>query len=287
MSTPDLDSVYTITHGAGGLPRLTLTAADGARADIYLHGAHVTSWAPAGRQERLFLSQRSQFRPGAPIRGGIPVCFPQFGGLGPLPLHGLARLMSWEFIGAREMDECASVTFRLRDSEESRSLWPYLFLAELVVTVGGNRLEVMLNVTNTGAKPFDFTTALHTYLRVANIQGTSVKGLAGLRYRDAADGGIEKQDESQQVDFSGEVNRIYFTTPAEATLIEPDRVTVIRKTGFTDTVVWNPAEAKCATMPDLEPADYRDFVCVEAATVGIPIQLDAGHAWVGRQEILT
>jgi glucose-6-phosphate 1-epimerase len=82
------------------------------------------------------------------------------------------------------------------------------------------------------------------------------------------------------------VNRIYFDAPAEVRLIEPDRTTVIRKAGFSDAVVWNPAAAKCATMPDLEPDDYRRFVCVEAATVESPVRLAPGERWQGTQTLV-
>ena len=67
--------------GAGGLPKIVLEAPDGARAELYLHGAHVTAWTPAGAgDERLFLSAASEFRADAAIRGGVPVIFPQFAG---------------------------------------------------------------------------------------------------------------------------------------------------------------------------------------------------------------
>ncbi len=286
MTPPTKDPVFTIAPGAGDLPKLTLVAPDAARAEIYLRGAHVTSWTPAGGPERLFMSQASQFRAGAPIRGGVPVVFPQFGGLGPLPLHGLARIMPWEFVGAKVVGERASATFRLRDTEESRRTWANAFLAELVVSIGGSELAVTLAVTNTGAEPFTFTAALHTYLAVADIAATFVEGLAGLRYRDAAAGGIETNQVSPRVDFPGEVNRIYFDAPAEARLIEAGRTTVIRKAGFSDAVVWNPAAAKCASMPDLEPDDYRRFVCVEAAAVGVPVRLAPGEHWQGTQTLV-
>ena len=286
MTPPTMKPIFAIAPGAGDLPRLALVAPDGARAEVYLHGAHVASWVPAGGQERLFLSRASQFRAGAPIRGGAPVVFPQFGGLGPLPLHGLARVMPWEFVGAESHAQGASATFRLCDTEDSRRLWPNAFLAELVTSIGGSQLAVTLAVTNTGVEPFTFTTALHTYLTVADIATTLVEGLAGLRYRDAAAGGVEAHQVSPQVDFTGEVNRIYFDAPAEARMVEPGRTTVIRKAGFSDAVVWNPAAAKCATMPDLEPDDYRRFVCVEAATVGSPVHLAPGERWQGTQTLV-
>jgi glucose-6-phosphate 1-epimerase len=71
---------------------------------------------------------------------------------------------------------------------------------------------------------------------------------------------------------------VYFDAPVQARLVEADR-----KVGFTDTVVWNPGTAKCASMPDLEPEDYRRFVCVEAATVGMPVHLAPGERWEGVQ----
>ena len=115
-------SAFTITPGIGDLPRLELTASDGARAEVYLHGAHIVSWVPANNHELLFLSQASKFRSTEPIRGGIPVVFPQFGTFGPLSLHGFARLMPWEFTGVDMIGEYSSARFRLSETVESLTL---------------------------------------------------------------------------------------------------------------------------------------------------------------------
>ncbi len=106
------------TPGAGGLPKVAVAAADGARFEVYLHGAHVTSWLPAGEiADRLFLSGSSQFAPGAAIRGGVPVCFPQFADQGPLPMHGFARVAAWELVeSGRAGNGAAHVRLRLADS---------------------------------------------------------------------------------------------------------------------------------------------------------------------------
>ncbi len=287
-ATDPTSPVASIALAAGGLPRLTLVAPGGAQAEIYLHGAHVVSWVPAGGRERLFLSQRSAFREGSPIRGGVPVAFPQFGTTGPLPLHGLVRLLPWDFAGAEMTGEGARAVFRLSDTEETRRQWDHAFLAELAVAVGGSALSVTLSVTNTGGKPFDFTTALHTYLAVAEITTTAVEGLAGVRYRDAVAGGLESQQETAGIDFPGglEFSRIYFDAPAELRLAEAGRTTTIRQAGFADTVVWNPGAARCATVTDLEPEDYRRFVCVEAATIRTPIALAPGEGWQGTQTLI-
>ena len=287
MNLPTIDPVFTIAPAAGDLPKLTLVAPDGARAEVYLYGAHVVSWVPAGGQERLFLSRASAFRTGAPIRGGVPVVFPQFGTLGPLPLHGLVRLMAWDCSVAEAVGEGAVAIFRVSDTAESRRQWDHAFLAELAVAIGGNKLSLTLAVTNTGTERFDFTAAFHPYLTVADITSTAVEGLAGLRYRDGAAGGVEAHQDAPQVDFPGEVNRIYFDTPAEVRIVERSRTTVVQMAGFADAVVWNPAAAKCAIMADLEPEDYRRFVCVEAAAVGTPIQLAPGDRWQGTQTLIS
>lgn len=263
-----------------------LQAPDGAQAEIYLHGAHVTSWIPAGSAERLFMSRASQFKSGSPIRGGVPVVFPQFGMTGPLAQHGFARLLPWELVGAEVVGAGASATFRLRDTEESRRLWANAFLAQLTVAIGGNQLAVTLAITNTGSEAFAFTSALHTYFAVIDLAATVVEGLAGVRYRDAAAGNAEKQQTAPRVAFTDEVNRVYFDAPTELRLIEPSRTTLVRSAGFPDTVVWNPAVAKCATMADLEPDDYLRFVCVEAGAIGTPVDLAPGACWQGTQTLV-
>jgi glucose-6-phosphate 1-epimerase len=72
-----IEGVAQITAGNGGLPRLNISTPK-ATAEIYLHGAQLTSWRPAGAEDVIFLSQHSQFEAGRAIRGGIPVCFPWF-----------------------------------------------------------------------------------------------------------------------------------------------------------------------------------------------------------------
>ena len=70
--------VATVVAGGNELPKVVITAGE-ARGEIYLHGGHVTSWAPKLAGEALYLSPNSLFQPGKAIRGGVPVCFPWFG----------------------------------------------------------------------------------------------------------------------------------------------------------------------------------------------------------------
>ena len=231
------------------------------------------------------MSRVSAFKPGLPLRGGVPLVWPQFGASGPLPLHGIIRIQSWELASVDLKDGRATATLRLCDSEATRALWPHAFQTELAVTAGGNELTVKLAASNTGAEPFTFTTSLHTYLAVKDLAAAHVEGLRGLRYRDNAAGGVEMQDTAPQVVFGSEINRVYLNAPAELRLVDGDGTLISRAAGFTDAVVWNPAAAKCATMPDLEPEDFLKFVCVETATVGAPVALAPGATWEGSQTL--
>jgi glucose-6-phosphate 1-epimerase len=276
--------MHPTVPGEGGLPKVSLTAPDGAQAEVYLHGAHVASWRPPGGAERLFLSTAAEFRAGAALRGGVPVIFPQFSGLGPLPRHGFARTTTWEFAGIETEAASATACFHLRDSEVTRRLWPQAFVAELLVAVGGPRLEVGLGVTNTGEQPMSFTAALHTYLRVADIHAVTLCNLAGVRYLDQLAGG-EQVEAGPALEFRGEVDRIYFNAPDHLVVREPDRTTRVEKEGFADWVIWNPWVERGAALADLEPEGYRRMVCVEAAAAGTPIRLEPGARWRAAQRL--
>src|SRR5271154_3884028 len=76
-----VSGVAQVVAGQGGLAMVRVTAPT-ASAEIYLHGAQVTSWCPVGGNEVLFLSAESRGEDGKAIRGGIPICFPWFRGKG-------------------------------------------------------------------------------------------------------------------------------------------------------------------------------------------------------------
>lgn len=271
----------------GGLGKVVLVAADGSRAEIHTHGAHVTSWIPAGDIERLFLSERSEFEPGSAIRGGVPVIFPQFANEGPLPKHGFARNVPWHLVSCTpNVSAVAEATFHLGSSPATEAVWPHAFEAELAVVVQGRSLELTLRVANTGSTPFTFTAALHTYLRVHDARETRVRGLRGCTYRDATAGGVHREESAEWLPIVGEVNRIYFDVRSPVTVEDNERSTVIDMEGFPDVVVWNPGPVGGAALSDLEPDGYLRMLCVEAAAIRVPVTLERGDRWSGRQRLL-
>ncbi|KAJ6713186.1 APOSPORY-ASSOCIATED PROTEIN C-RELATED [Salix purpurea] len=67
--------------GINGLDKIILREVRGCSAEVYLYGGHVTSWKNEHGEELLFVSSKAIFKPPKAIRGGIPICFPQFSNL--------------------------------------------------------------------------------------------------------------------------------------------------------------------------------------------------------------
>lgn len=269
-----------------GLPAVALTAPDGARAVVTLHGAHVVSWCTPDGDERLYLSERSAFEDGKPIRGGIPLVFPQFSTFGELPRHGFARNVAWQLEQHQSGGEFAGATFALTDSPETRALWPHAFRAELTVCIARNRLDIEFSVSNTGVAPFSFTAALHTYLRVAHVESSQLNGLQGCTYRDQTAKGAECVENQSALEIEQETDRIYLTAPTEVMLRQPGHSMSLLSTNFPDLVVWNPWVERCAAIADMPPDGFKRMLCVEPAVIEEPVALAPGAEWWGRQSLV-
>lgn len=263
---------------------LRLNAADGATAEISLHGAHVLSWQPSPGRECLYLSPRASFADDAAIRGGIPVIFPQFGGRGPMLKHGFARLLKWRYVGIETIAGTRGAVLELVDNDDTRRLWPASFRARLHVALAPAALTVRLSIRNLGETPFNFTAALHTYLRVDALDATSLLGLEAAAFEDSRDGSASAA-EGEPVRFRAEVDRLYPACAHELLLAQGDEAVRISAEGFRDTVVWNPGEALAASMDDLGADEHRHFVCVESGTIATPVTLAPGEEWSGAQRL--
>ncbi len=268
------------------MEKITVRAADGASVQMTAQGAHVCSWIPAGGQEQLFLSKTSEWREGVAIRGGVPVIFPQFGGLGNLPKHGFARTAHWTLQSCSNDAQGKGIAvFVLQDNEASRAVWPYAFTAQLRVTVHADQLNIALDIRNTGTDTLSFTAALHTYFAVQDIAAARLHGLQHCQYRDSMNGGQLCTETADSLHITAETDRIYLNTPSELRLQQPQQVMQIRSEGFADTVVWNPGATGAVKLSDLEPEGHQRMLCVEAAAIGQPVILAAGQSWCGQQQL--
>ncbi|MFA7159536.1 MAG: D-hexose-6-phosphate mutarotase [Kiritimatiellia bacterium] len=268
-------------RGINDLPCIELRHPSGAQLDIYLHGAHAVSWRSADGRQNLFMSSKTDFKPGIPIRGGIPVVFPQFGD-GPLPKHGFARVTGWDLLDTR-VHESGYAEARLRLHETSRSLevWPHKFSMEISFCLKPQALEVALEVTNTGEGDINFNIGLHTYFLVDDIAKVMVSGLAGAKFIDFLDSRQEETERREKITIDRETDRVYPDTPDRVLLrgIAGGRGMAIEKYGMRDIVIWNPWIEKSRRMEDFGDLDYLTMVCVETGNLRgrVTLEPDATH----------
>lgn len=285
MQTPDalsekfhLGDNLRFEQGNGGLLKAMLRSAGGATAEIYAHGAHVTSWATPSTGELLYLSPSAVFAPGKSIRGGIPLVFPQFGP-GALPSHGFARSSVWSFDSARKDGANVIVSLTLESSAETRKLWDHEFRATYTVTLGAS-LSASLRVENSGVTAFSFQSALHTYFRVGDIGQVAVRGLQGGLYLDNLTGRQVGIESTQPLAVKSEIDRVYLRSPQKLEITDEKlhRSIRIETSGFPDAVVWNPWSEKEKGFSDLPAGGHREFICVESALFGAPVRLPSGES---------
>lgn len=249
-----------------GDPRtFTCATATGA---AYDHGAHVTGWTPVGQAPVLWMSAKSALDDTAPIRGGVPICWPWFG---PgrtkdlAPAHGFARVATWQFGGAAASDDAIEGTWTLTSDQATDPAFPHSYKATYRASFGAE-LELTLIIENTGDEEFSFEEALHTYLAVGDIHQTSVSGLDGVSYLDKAPGGGPDQVQEGDILCTGETDRVYQSAgPVTVLDVAGGRRITITTGGAANTVVWNPWVAKAAAMPDYGDDEWSGMICIEGA----------------------
>lgn len=270
-----------------GLPAIALQLPGGDSALIALQGAQVLSWVAGGKQ-RLFLSPEAAHDGHTPIRGGIPVCFPQFNQRGPLVKHGFARTLAWsaQAQNAKQLaDGGLELLLCLCDSEATRAVWPHAFEALLSVQLRPGALTVQLTVRNQGTQPLAFTAALHSYLHLPlAVEQMQLQGLDGLTFWDA----VADTHPVQQglLGFGPETDSVY-PRPAQALQLQNTTgapwLEIAQDALWSETVVWNPGPALCAQLADMQPQGYQQMLCVEAAAIDAPVVLAPGQHWQAAQ----
>jgi D-hexose-6-phosphate mutarotase len=267
-----------IVAGNGDLPKIQI-ASPAASAEIYLHGAQLTSWQPTGQEEVIFLSRQSRWEDGKAIRGGIPICFPWFRAKQDNPqAHGFARTKSWQLDAITQEANSIVVTLSTQTDEQSRKWWPYECRATLRIAVGVE-LKLDLTVTNTGMEFFHFEEALHTYNRVGDVHSIRIAGLDGLSYLDNRDGN-QKKLQSGDFAFNNATDNAYLDTQTPVEILDPvlKRRIRLEKQNSQTTVVWNPWQEDAAKLADLGNDEWQQFACVEASNIlSSPVTLAPGQ----------
>ncbi|MBU8901768.1 MAG: D-hexose-6-phosphate mutarotase [Victivallales bacterium] len=253
---------YTDSHG---LACVELNNPMG-KASLALHGAHIMSFIPKGQEALLWMSEKSYFEAGKPIRGGIPICWSWFGGHpcdSDLPSHGFARISVWEPIaGGNCADGATFLELALTPGLIANEFKTNDFLVKLRVEVS-EKLSVALIIDNCSDKDLSYSAALHSYFNISDIENITISGLDGKPFIDT----LSDTNHIQQGDISfvAETDLIYLDTEDTCIIHDPGfkRKIKVSKVGSRSTVVWNPWDAKAQRMPDFGDNEFHEMVCVE------------------------
>ena len=225
-----------------------------AEAKIALQGAHLFHYKVKDEDSLLWLSKRAYFEEGKAIKND-----PR------LPQHGFARTQVWKVVLEKELDENTTlIQLKLTPNTDTLKQWAYLFDVTLDITIG-HELNIALSVRNVDTKPFEISTALHTYFKVSDIDNISIQGLDNTAYYDAL---VEKTFMHKgDIFIQEEVDRVYVDPSDMITLLDGDVKISLQQEGSNSLVVWNPWIEKSKQMSDMTEEGYRTMVCLETSNV--------------------
>jgi glucose-6-phosphate 1-epimerase len=265
----EIPGIASVVKGNGGLQKVRITSLK-AVGEMYLQGAHITSWKPAGVEEVLFLSSQSRWEHGHAIRGGIPICFPWFGDKADdpkAPAHGFVRTKAWQLESMAQVGDGVTVSMFTESDEDTKRWWPADFRVVYRVTFA-SELRLELVVTNTGKTSLRFEEALHAYHRVGNVLKTRVRGLCAVHYIDKTDSN-RKKTQHGKIAIVSETDRVYLNTSDAIEMEDPvlRRRTHVAKENSRTTVAWNPWVGKAHSLTDFADDEWMQMICIETSNV--------------------
>jgi glucose-6-phosphate 1-epimerase len=248
-----------------GLISVTIQTAS-CTGELFLQGAHVTSWEPVGHEPVLWLSQNSYFEKGKPIRGGVPICFPWFGPNAndtTLPAHGFARLHEWQVVDAQQKNGDA-IELQLETTIDPFQL---SFRIEFGAAL---KMTLKTQLPQNAASSQSYEDALHTYFSVSDVRTISIQGLEPTSFIDKVDHAQLKSGAQCPIRIVSETDRVYLDTGSDCVLEDAQWQRAIRvsKNGSASTVVWNPWIDKSKRMVDFGDTEWPGMVCIETANIG-------------------
>ncbi|AQK88656.1 Galactose mutarotase-like superfamily protein [Zea mays] len=243
VNSMDPTSGLEVIRDWNGVAQVVLRSPKGASARVSLCGGQVVSWRNDRGEELLFTSSKATFKPPNAMRGGIQMCFPQFGYSGTLERHGFARNRIWSLddeqppLNHNDNGSKVSVDLILKPSEDDLKCWPHCFEFRLRASLSKDGdLSLISRIRNVNGKPFSFSFAYHTYLSVSDISEVRIEGLETLDYLDNLSHKERFTEQGDAITFESEVDRVYVSSPNVVAVIDHEKKHsfVIRKEGLPD-----------------------------------------------------
>ncbi|MGX5203391.1 D-hexose-6-phosphate mutarotase [Aliikangiella sp. IMCC44632] len=272
----NLKEFVNLTNELDGQPCLRMCTPL-ASATIALQGAQVLSFAPKGKQNLLWLSEKAVTNGSQAIRGGTPICWPWFGAHSQnpqLPQHGFARISLFQLESVSYQQQALKVSLSLVDSAATRAFFDYRFKLTVEITMTDS-LTISLVTENNDEEAFHISEAIHSYFNVGDIHQTELVGLQGLAYFDQLRQ-LNLQEQAPLLSFDQEIDRIYLLPQEQLIVKTPLHTISVHQRASNACVVWNPWKEKAKRMTDFGDAEYLKMLCVESANIKPPILIQPG-----------
>lgn len=256
--------------GRHGWPKLIMTGVDGAQAELYLRGAQLASWTPAGGREWLFLSEQDGPRSAEPLRGGVALLFPEPG------TTPSSATLDWSLIRVSQSHAAVTALLRLTDSRATRREWRHRFQLGLLVTVSGVRLVLQWHIKNTGQQPLPFAPLVQQYLRLdAGIANVRLEG----HYQHDLRRGARACDLLPDPATMPGCQRRSPNFGQPLLLHDGTRTLQVASSGLSALEVWHPSPDEAARLLGLALGEARGFLRLQAGSGSAPLELQPGELW--------
>lgn len=253
---------------------------DYAEATVFLQGAQLSHYQRHGEAALIWLSPKSDFQQGTPLRGGIPICWPWFGDLNKNPAtitgcykteqtaHGLVRDKEWQLNHINNLSDGRThlnlqlvFNYTTHDEETLQATLSY----DIYI---GKTLELILTVENNSNKPLNYSAALHSYFAIADIHETVVTGLENTPFIDCLNE-WRTSSENTKLKITGETDRIYQQVNGAQQIIDSGnkRTITINSQNSNSCVLWNPWIEKSQRLSHFPDTGYKSMLCLETGNI--------------------
>ena len=241
-------------------------------------GVQVLEYRQDDEPPILWLSEQAAYEAGVGVRGGVPVCWPWFGGLAfnppavqqhytlsDPPAHGLVRTLPWKLIDQQHDSQAVELIFQPVTSLLPDGCPPVQPTLKL-------RLDTALTLTlindNLSDQPVAISQALHSYFAVSDSRQVIVQGLDQKPFVDAMDH-WHSHRQSGPLTFREETDRLYLQLGNTLHIDDPDwqRRITLTTAGSHSAVIWNPWIDKSQRLGQFADDAWQRMLCIETARV--------------------